>query len=284
MSAPVFFKDFGKKANDVLSEDFVKDQTLELKTAGKGLNFTTKFVRNDKGALTGLFSTKLKHGSTNGTVKLESGNKVSVEGIVEEPVPGLKLKFNGSQAPGLGKDKKPIVNYSAKTTAEFKRDMIAFSCAVDPAKAMLVNASVAAGNKDMAVGAEGAYAPATGAATGIKVGAHYTESSGNTGASATFDVAKGAVQIRALHNLDSSITVAAQLDHSTKGDDLTAGLNYKLDKTTFAKAKLNTSGLLTLLYSQKIRPSVTLRLGGSVDTHNLDKPNHKFGFSFLVSE
>ena len=39
-------------------------------------NFTTKFVRTEKGALSGLFSAKLKQGSTNGTVKLESGNKV----------------------------------------------------------------------------------------------------------------------------------------------------------------------------------------------------------------
>jgi voltage-dependent anion channel protein 2 len=281
VSTPVLFKDFGKKANDVLSEDFVKDQTLELKTAGNGLNFTTKFVRNEKGALTGLFSTKLKHGSTNGTIKLESGNKTSVEAIIEDPIPGLKVKFNGSQAPGKDKAGNALMNISAKTTAEFKREMIAFSLAVDPAKPTL-NASVAAGNKDMAVGAEGVYA--AGVVKGIKAGFHFTESSGKTGGSCVYDVDKAAVCVRALHNLDSSITVAVQLDHDSKKDELTAGLNYNLDKTTFTKAKLNTAGLLTLLYSQKIRPSVTLRLGGSVDTHNLDKPNHKFGISFLVDE
>jgi voltage-dependent anion channel protein 2 len=281
----VFFKDFGKKANDVLSEDFVKDQTLELKTAGKGLNFTSKFVRNEKGAINGTFSTKLKQGSTNGTLKFESGNKVSFEGIMEEAVPGLKLKFNGAQTPGTDKKtKQPIVNLSAKTTAEYKRDMLAFMCNVDPAKSTAINGSIAVGNKDMAVGAEGTFNPTTSEASGIKAGLHYTESSGNTGAAAIYDVGKSSLTLRALHNVDSSISTAAELVHSAKGDELTAGLNYNLDKTTFCKVKLNTSGLLSLLYSQKIRPSVTLRLGGSVDTHNLEKPNHKFGFSFLVDE
>ena len=45
-----------------------------------------------------------------------------------------------------------------------------------------LNASVAAGNKDMAIGAEGVV-NAAGKAKGIKAGAHYTESSGKTGAS-----------------------------------------------------------------------------------------------------
>ena len=78
--------------------------------------------------------------------------QIIVEAIIEEPIPGLKVKFNGvrdssyeasaiqvthgffqfqSQAPG--KD-KAVSAITAKTTAEFKREMIAFSCAVEPAK------------------------------------------------------------------------------------------------------------------------------------------------------
>jgi len=53
-----------------------------------------------------------------------------------------------------------------------------------------------------------------------------------------------------------------------------------LDPSSFAKAKINDRGIAALAYNVLLRPGVTLGLGASFDTQNLNQAAHKVGASF----
>ena len=57
---------------------------------------------------------------------------------------------------------------------------------------------------------------------------------------------------------------------------------YRLDPSSFAKAKINDRGIAALAYNVVVRNGFTLGVGASFDTQNLEKAGHKVcGFLFL---
>jgi len=55
---------------------------------------------------------------------------------------------------------------------------------------------------------------------------------------------------------------------------------YKIDPATFAKAKINDRGILSLAYNTKINQGFTFGIGASLDTQKLNEAGHKIGTSF----
>jgi len=59
--------------------------------------------------------------------------------------------------------------------------------------------------------------------------------------------------------------------------DIEFGCAYKLDKDTTVKGKVESTGLLSCSYKQKISAVTTMTLAAQVDAVNLAASKHKFG-------
>ena len=64
---------------------------------------------------------------------------------------------------------------------------------------------------------------------------------------------------------------------------LTFGCAYKLDKDTSIKAKVDSDGILSTSYKQKVSSITTLTLAAAVDTVNLNESKHKFGMMLSIT-
>ncbi|KAJ3025688.1 UNVERIFIED_CONTAM: hypothetical protein HDU68_006803 [Siphonaria sp. JEL0065] len=87
------------------------------------------------------------------------------------------------------------------------------------------------------------------------------------------------------HNINSGLQVAtrATWDQAVNTQvGIEIGTKYALDKSTFIKAKINNEGRLGLGYTQILRPSIKLQLGGSFDTTKLGENAHKLGLAFVI--
>ena len=78
--------------------------------------------------------------------------------------------------------------------------------------------------------------------------------------------------------------VGAELSKAaSKSDvDLAFGCQYKLDKDTTVKAKVDDKGMLCASYKQKISALTTMTLAAEVDTVHLEN-NHKFGLQLNIT-
>ena len=61
------------------------------------------------------------------------------------------------------------------------------------------------------------------------------------------------------------------------------GCMYKLDKDTTVKSKVDSDGILTASYKQKISPLTTMCLASQIDTVNLSENKHKFGLQLNIT-
>ena len=61
------------------------------------------------------------------------------------------------------------------------------------------------------------------------------------------------------------------------------GCMYKLDKDTTVKSKVDSDGILTASYKQKISPLSTVTLAAAVDTVSLSENKHKFGMQLNLT-
>lgn len=79
--------------------------------------------------------------------------------------------------------------------------------------------------------------------------------------------------------------VCGALKKAAKKSDmsLTFGCAYKLDKDTNVKAKVDSEGILSASYKQKISSISTLTLAAAVDTVNLSESKHKFGMLLNIT-
>jgi len=85
-----------------------------------------------------------------------------------------------------------------------------------------------------------------------------------------------------LHNLRNvDATVSAEYVYSESKNTFVVAGKYNLDKTSVVKARLKNDGLISVVYTQQVRPNVNLSL--SVDTSNgsaLNAPKVGFVVSF----
>ncbi|KAK5067121.1 Mitochondrial porin [Cryomyces antarcticus] len=83
--------------------------------------------------------------------------------------------------------------------------------------------------------------------------------------------------------VNSAVEAGAKATYDTKSGN-NVGLElvskYKLDPTSFAKAKINDRGIAALAYNVKVNKGVTFGVGLSLDTQKLNEAGHKIGTSF----
>lgn len=89
------------------------------------------------------------------------------------------------------------------------------------------------------------------------------------------------------HRVSRDVEAGAKATYKTSDNKvvLEVGSKTYLDSAAFIKAKINNSGVLTLGYTQALRPGVKASFGVQVETAKLNGPHdshaHKVGASFV---
>ena len=136
------------------------------------------------------------------------------------------------------------------------------------------------GHEGFLVGLEGAYDVQKAAVTKYSLGLGYqaptyaanvlATQNLNIIAASFYQRVNEATEVGAKVGYDVQAAAASGLELATK---------YQLDKTSFAKAKINDRGIAALAYNTRLRTGVALGLGVSLDTNKLNEAGHKIGTS-----
>eukprot|EP00891_Asterochloris_glomerata_P009541 jgi/Astpho2/9541/Aster-03826 len=87
------------------------------------------------------------------------------------------------------------------------------------------------------------------------------------------------------HNLDAARTAGAEVTRPINGGDTKAvvGYSHRLQDGAVSKLRIDTGGLLTILYEQEVRPKIRMGVTGQVDVRKPDT-RPKLGFAFDVKQ
>jgi len=226
-----------------VNDDFDSKFSLKIKSSGPAnTTFTTNTQLDCKSnKLVPKLTTKWVHASGFTLEKLEFSPdcKTTVETSLTSVAPGLKLEFKGNES-----DKADLsFNYTlpaATITGEF--DINNFAS---------VKASVNGGQGPFTVGASAdlKIAKSSVESTTFAVGAGYTVPKQLfVGVRANKNFSEFSALFSYILNKDS--TVAAIVNHTSKGPNATLATVYKCNPDTSIKAKVNTNGVLSASVKQ----------------------------------
>jgi voltage-dependent anion channel protein 2 len=275
----VAFKDIGKAANDLLTKDFKTGKnTVELKTkTPNGITFTPSATKSgDKldGSLKTVYS--ISKGmdtefnlSTSGVLKctfeaadaIAKGMSMKVEG--ETPAPGK----GGLLSSGLSEVVYKTGPFRCQASYDFyKGDAIANASGTFAA---------------LTVGAECGYSTSKSALSKYAAACQYVQPDFTVSAKLAEAMSKPGKNFSGAyyHKVSGDMQVGAELSKAaSKSDvDLAFGCQYKLDKDTTVKGKVDSDGKLLASFKQKLSPLTLLTLAAEIDTVNLNDGKHKFG-------
>jgi len=271
MSAPVppSFKDLGKAGSDLLNKDFpLGVLTGEVKTkAPNGVLFKSAIAANtQKNLIFGDIEGKYVDGK-NGVAITETwltDNSIKCQVELEgQLAKGLKLELNGLLNPDKG-SKAATVNAIYRQPAFHGRALIdALSGPTVLADAVVGHDGFLAGvqlNGDVQAQALKAYSAAVG----------YSAPEYSVTLKALGNLSK--YEAGYYHRVNRDTEAGAIATYSTKEPKdvkIEVGAKTYLDAAAFVKAKVNSTGLLTLGYTQALRPGVKASFGLAVDTLKL---------------
>ena len=183
----------------------------------------------------------------------------------------------------------------------FKQPNLHARAFFDLLKGPTANFDAVLGHEGFLVGAEGGYDVQKAAITKYSAAVAYSLPEYTAAITATNNLSLFAASY--YHRVNAQVEAGAKATWDSKAGN-TVGLEvaskYRLDPSSFAKvcvvllvgtlhmlntslalqAKINDRGIAALAYNVLLRPGVTLGLGASVDTQNLNQAGHKVGASF----
>jgi len=270
MTAPVppSWKDFGKPLSDLLSKDYpLGISELQVKTrAPNGVLFKAGVLKdNTKQAILGDIEGKYVDGK-NGLVLTQTWlTNNSLKTLVEldgQVAKGLKLELLGLINPDKG-------SKAALITAIYRQPAFHGRALVDPLNGPTITADAAVGRDGFLAGVEASLDAATQQPKGYAAALGYS-------------APQYAVQLKALNALsayqagyyhkvtnDLEAGAVATYKQGTQGVALEVGVKSYLDAAAFIKAKVNGNGLVTLGYTQALRPGVKASFGLQIDSLKL---------------
>lgn len=277
------FKDIGKACNDLLSKDFKVGKTIvEVKSStASGVTFTptaTKSGDSVSGSLKGVYSF-LPWLETEVVI----GTSGSVEATIEAAdalTKGLKLIAECERAaPG-----KAGLLQSGNMVAEYTQETFTCKTSYDYYKKdLLACCSTMMG--DITAGLDCAYSVPKGSLTKYAAACQLVKP--EFVVSAKLADSKGAKTLSCsyYHKVSSLMQVGVNLSKPLAKPDvgIEFGCAYKLDKDTATKCKVDSAGLLSASYKQKISSLTTMTLAAQVDVVNLSDNKHKFGLQLNVT-
>jgi len=280
--APLNYSDITKSVNDLFGKDFPSGiAKLEVKTfASDAANFTITGTQDQKsGGIIGEI--KAKHiNKPNGLTITNSWTTNNIATtqfeIIDKLADGLKLDVSASLFPHSGQK-------TGKAGIEYKQENVNFRSYFHVLKNPQLNTDLVFGRDRFLAGAEVGYDVMDGRVTKY----------GLTGVYKTLDYAVGIQSTQSLslhslfyhHRINKDIEAAARASYDTKANGamkLEVATKYALDEKTYAKAKVNSEGVVGLGLTQVLRPGLKFSLGGNFDTVRLGENNHKFGFAVTL--
>jgi voltage-dependent anion channel protein 2 len=270
--APTKYGDIGKTGNNLLNDDYKYEGKCEVKTKlESGVNVKSTFTRAEKdGSIGAVLELKKAVSVVDITAKLDHQGAANVTLENSTLVPKLKLKCDAA-ANGS----------STKISADYAHDAIMTCAAFDLNKSLLsVNSSFA--TNGVTLGASTSYA--------IKKGKWDTPAIAGSYNGSNFQIAASVenlgekIGVTYHQSVSKELALALNLQQvDKKGVSLALGSSYKIDKDSSVKAKVDSTGVLSAIYAQKIRPQMTLKVSGQVNTTKLTQDNaHKIGVALLM--
>ncbi|KAK5044969.1 hypothetical protein LTR84_010341 [Exophiala bonariae] len=297
---PVPFGDIAKPANDLLNKDFYHTTAANLEVKSKapnGVVFNVKGKAAHDGPTSGSVSTtiskkNLRISHVNGRGKIEGKYSDKATGLTLTQTwttsnsldTKLELEDNltkGLKAEVLTNYLPAKKTYGGKLNLLYKQPNIHTRLFTDLFKGPTATFDVTLGHEGFLIGAEGGYDVGKAAITKYALAAGYSQGSYAAAVTATNNLSIFSASY--YHKVNAEVEAGAKATwDSTAGSNvgLEVASKYKLDPSSFAKAKINDRGIAALAYNVKLGTGVTLGLGASLDTQNLNQAAHKVGASF----
>ncbi|KAI9751723.1 MAG: hypothetical protein M4579_005942 [Chaenotheca gracillima] len=278
--APPAFSDVAKASNDLLNKDFYHTTatSLEVKSkAANGVSFNVKGKQAHEGATSGSLEAKYVDPKTGTTLTQAWTTANALDSKIElddSIAKGLKAEFITSFLP-TSKSK------TAKVNLYFKQTNFNARAFFDVLKGPTANVDAVIGHDGFLVGAEAGYDVQKAAITRYSAAIGYSIPQYTAAITATNNLSVFSASY--YHKVNSQVEAGAKASWDSKAGNnvgLEVASKYRLDPTSFAKAKINDRGIAALAYNVLLRPGVTLGLGASVDTQRLQQASHKVGASF----
>jgi len=188
---------------------------------------------------------------------------------------------NGLKAEILTQFLPSTQSKGAKLNLHFKQPNFHARAFFDLLKGPTANLDAVLGHDGFLVGAEAGYDVQKAAITKYSAAIGYAQPEYSAAITATNNLSVFSASY--YHKVNSQVEAGSKAIWDSKSSN-TVGLEvaakYRLDPTSFAKAKINDRGIAALAYNVLLRPGVTLGLGASFDTQNLNESAHKVGASF----
>eukprot|EP01027_Heterolobosea_sp_BB2_P011947 GEZU01017338.1.p3 GENE.GEZU01017338.1~~GEZU01017338.1.p3 ORF type:complete len:304 (-),score=177.71 GEZU01017338.1:1290-2201(-) len=291
MSKPVFFADLDKSTQDLLTKGFYGNKIkVDFKTkASNNANFCIAATRAQTGAISGDFTLGRSFTNNGVNYKLESvlglDGKVSVKSTISGLQKGLDININGETTTASGDNQTQIGTVGLK----YKHDHFTVTSDIKKQtnKNLVLTASATAAYEQFTVGGN---VKVEGFAAAQKVGntevvdAVASDIDYNTGVSYTgkdylvsFKALEkmNKVAVGYVHRLNTTTTVGAEFTHKivdTKDRDiLVLGGQYIIDADSNIKAKINSKGLLSIAYTNRLNKNLTASISAEVDTTDFSK-------------
>ena len=285
--APAVFKDLGKLANDLLTKDYkLGKSTVEVKTkTANNVTFTPSATKQDNAVQGKLVANAPL--PADATLELTLQTEGTVAATIEAADSILKNLTLSVDCETAKPGKAGLLGVG-KATAEYKHDLFASKASYDYYKGDATACATTA-YKAFTFGASADYSvPKSGLtkyAAACQFGAPEFTVCGKL--SESIGKADGAVySFSYFHKISPKMQVSSEVVKASKKSDiaLAFGCAYKLDKDLTVKGKVDSDGILSGSYKQKLSPISTLTLAMAVDTVNLSESSkHKFGLVLNIT-
>ncbi|KAL8850145.1 MAG: hypothetical protein Q9221_004906 [Calogaya cf. arnoldii] len=292
---PPAFSDIAKASNDLITRDFYHTAraNVEVKTkAPNGVSFNVKGKSSQEGSTTGSVSTAFPE-SANPIVGQAKHMPIRLKGSLTltqawttTNILNTKIELDNQIAKGMKAEvaadfAPPSKDIGAKLNLTFKQPSFHIRAFLDLMKGPTANIDAVVGREGFLVGAEAGYDVQKAAITRYAAAVGYTvpQYSAAITASNNLSVFSAAYY----HKVNSEVEAGAKATWDSKGSNnvgLEVAGKYRLDPTSFAKAKVNERGILSLAYNVLLRSGVTVGAGISLDTQKLNESAHKMGAHF----
>lgn len=280
MAVPVPFSDISKPVNDLLTKDFYHTAAAALEVKSKapnGVNFTAKGRSAHEGPITGSLEGKYSDKASGLTLTQTwtTANSLDTKIELEDNLTkGLKAEILTNYLPAKQ-------SYGGKLNLYYKQPSVNTRLFTDLFKGPIATFDATVGHEGWVVGAEGGYDVGKAAITRYALAAGYSQSTYAASITATNNLSVFSAAY--YHKVNTEVEAGAKATwDSNAGSNvgMEVATKYKLDPSSFAKAKINDKGIAALAYNVKLSTGVTLGVGASVDTQNFKESAHKVGASF----
>jgi len=280
MAVP-FFPDIAKPANDLLNKDFYHGAAAALEVKSKapnGVSFNVKGRSEHKSnAIGGSLEAKYTDKPTGVTLTQAWTTLNALDTKVELD----NTLATGLKAEAITQFLPSSKSKGAKLNLYFKQPNFQTRALFDLLKGPTAHIDATLGHEGFLVGAEAGYDVQKAAITKYSAAIGFSVPEYTAAITATDNLQVFSASY--YHRVNSQVEAGAKALWNSKSGSavgLEVASKYRLDPTSFAKAKINDRGIAALAYNVLLRPGVTLGLGASFDTQNLNESAHKVGVSF----